>query len=153
MRRMILALLCCTTLAAAEPPAWATRADDEKALAELDATYQKAVEDNDAATMDRILADDFILVEGDGKRTTKAELLRSARDGKTHYRIQRDTERTLRVSGDTAVVTAKLWAQGLEDGAQVDYKLWFSDVYVRTPRGWRYFFGQSSLPLPAEHGK
>jgi hypothetical protein len=29
-----------------------------------------------------------------------------------------------------------------------DYTLWFSDTYVRTPNGWRYVFGQSSLPLP-----
>jgi hypothetical protein len=24
----------------------------------------------------------------------------------------------------------------------------FSDTYVRTPSGWRYVFGQASLPLP-----
>ena len=52
------------------------------------------------------------------------------------------------VWGDTAVITAKLWAKGLEDGVQVDYAMWFSDVYVRTPQGWRYYFGQASLPLP-----
>lgn len=31
---------------------------------------------------------------------------------------------------------------------QVEYNLWFSDVYVRTASGWRYVFGQASLPLP-----
>ena len=51
-------------------------------------------------------------------------------------------------SGDTAVVTALWWAKGTEDGKPLDYKLWFSDVYVRTPAGWRYVFGQASLPLP-----
>jgi hypothetical protein len=40
-----------------------------------------------------------------------------------------------------------LWAKGLEDGVKVDYTLWFSDVYVRTPAGWRYLFGQASLPV------
>lgn len=29
-------------------------------------------------------------------------------------------------------------------------KLWFSDTYIRTPAGWRYAFGQSSIPLPKE---
>jgi hypothetical protein len=28
-----------------------------------------------------------------------------------------------------------------------DRKFWFSDTYVRTSAGWRYVFGQSSLPL------
>jgi ketosteroid isomerase-like protein len=60
-----------------------------------------------------------------------------------------DTRQTVIVSGDTAVITAKLWAKGIEDGAKVDYEMWFSDVYVRTPKGWSYFFGQASLPLPS----
>jgi ketosteroid isomerase-like protein len=100
-------------------------------------------------TMAAILTDDFVLVEGDGKQSTKADLLRSATDGKTHYEHREDSDPTVRLSGDTAVVTAKLWAKGLEDGEKVDYTLWFSDVYVRTPTGWRYFFGQASLPLPS----
>lgn len=27
-------------------------------------------------------------------------------------------------------------------------KLWFSDTYVRSRSGWKYVFGQSSIPLP-----
>jgi len=45
-------------------------------------------------------------------------------------------------------VTAKLWEKGIENGEPFDYTVWFSDTYVRTPVGWRYVFGQSSLPLP-----
>jgi len=128
--------------------AGASEAEDRRALAALDTRYQKAVKDNDARTMAAILADNFILVEGDGKRSTKADLLRSATGGTTRYEHQEDSEQTVLLFGDTAVVTAKLWAKGLEDGVKVDYTLWFSDVYVRTPAGWRYVFGQASLPLP-----
>jgi ketosteroid isomerase-like protein len=127
----------------------ASAADDRRILAALDTQYQKAVQDNDTKTMAVILADDFILVEGDGKRSTKADLVNDAASGKTHYDHQQDTEQTVMVSGDTAVVTAKLWAKGIEDGVKVDYEMWFSDVYVRTPKGWSYFFGQASLPLPS----
>jgi hypothetical protein len=45
-------------------------------------------------------------------------------------------------------VTAKLWEKGAQDGKPFDYTVWFSDTYVRTATGWRYVFGQSSLPLP-----
>ncbi|MGH8236878.1 MAG: hypothetical protein ACREXP_07615 [Steroidobacteraceae bacterium] len=31
-----------------------------------------------------------------------------------------------------------------------EYKLWFTDTYVRTRDGWRYAFGQASLPLPQD---
>jgi len=36
-------------------------------VAALDTEYQAAVKANDVATMDRILADDFVLVTGLGK--------------------------------------------------------------------------------------
>jgi len=122
--------------------------DDKKAVAALDTQYQAAVETNDAATMDRILADDFILVTGNGKAFTKADLLKEARTGKVVYEHQSDTEQTVRVWGDTAVVTAKLWEKGTQEGKPFDKTLWFSDTYVRTPTGWRYVFGQASLALP-----
>ena len=64
------------------------------------------------------------------------------------YEHQEDTEQAVRVFGDTAVVTALLWAKGTRDGKSFDYRLWFSDTYARTAAGWRYVFGQASLPLP-----
>jgi ketosteroid isomerase-like protein len=128
--------------------ALATVADDEKAVAALDTQYQKAVEQNDAATMDRILADDFALVTGRGVVYTKADLLKDARDKTEVYERQEDTQQKVRVFRNTAVVTALLWVKGTSGGKPIDYKLWFSDTYVRTPKGWRYVFGQASLPLP-----
>lgn len=122
--------------------------DDAKTVAALDTEYQAAVKKNDAATMDRILADDFILVTGRGKVYNKTDLLKSARDKDAVYEHQEDTEQTVRVWGDTAVITALLWAKGTQEGKGFDYKLWFSDTYVRTSGGWRYVFGQASLPLP-----
>jgi ketosteroid isomerase-like protein len=121
-------------------------AEDQKTVAALDTQYQAAVKHNDADTMDRILADDFVLVTGSGKSYTKADLLNEARSGKTRYEIQDDTDQTVRVWGDTAVITAKLRAKGATDGKPFDKTVWFSDTYVRTPAGWRYVFGQSSLP-------
>ncbi|HSE12762.1 MAG TPA: nuclear transport factor 2 family protein [Rudaea sp.] len=148
MNRLIfnLALVCLTVTAPL--PACATPAEDKAAVAALDTEYQAAVKSNDVATMDRILADDFVLVTGKGKTYTKADLLKSARDKDQIYDHQEDTEQTVRVWGDTAVVTALLWLKYTNrDGAQ-DYKLWFSDTYVRTKDGWRYVFGQASTRLP-----
>ncbi len=126
----------------------ASTSEDEEAVAALDTQYQAAVAKNDAATMGRILADDFILVTGKGKVFTKADLLNEARSGRFVYERQEDSSQKVRVWGNTAVVTALLWAKGTEDGKPFEYKLWFSDTYVRTPSGWRYVFAQSSLPLP-----
>lgn len=123
-------------------------AEDERTIAALDTEYQAAVKKNDAATMDRLLADDFALVTGSGKTYNKADLIEEARSGRVVYEHQEDSEQKVRVWGDTAVVTAKLWEQGTDNGKPFDKTVWFSDTYVRTPRGWRYVFGQSSLPPP-----
>jgi len=101
-----------------------------------------------AKTMAAILADDFVLVTGSGKTFSKADLLKEARSASNAYEHQEAGSRTVRVWGDTAVVTALLWVKGTSGGKSFDYRLWFSDTYVRSPSGWRYVFGQASLPLP-----
>lgn len=121
---------------------------DAATVARLDTEYQAAVTKNDAATMDRLLADDFVLVTGSGKTYTKTDLLQEARSGRIIYERQEDTAQKVRIWGDSAVITAKLWAKGTENGKPFDYTVWFTDTYVRTATGWRYVFGQSSLPLP-----
>jgi ketosteroid isomerase-like protein len=143
-------LIVCGLSLTAAVGAPASDAQDRQTLADLDTRYQRAVEQNDAKTMAEILADDFVLVEGNGKRSTKADLVDDAKSGKTHYVHQDDSERTVAVFGDTGVVTAKLRATGMEDGARVDYLMWFTDVYVRTASGWRYWYAQSSLALPSK---
>jgi ketosteroid isomerase-like protein len=122
--------------------------EDARTVAELDTEYQAAVKNNSVEVMSRILADDFILVTGSGKVFTKADLLEEARSGQYIWEHQEDTMQTVRVWGNTAVITAKLWEKGTKDGESFDKTLWFSDTYVRTPTGWKYVFGQSSLPLP-----
>src|SRR5438094_989166 len=106
----------------------ASSVDDEKAVAALDTEYQSAVKNNDVATMNRILADDFVLVTGLGKTYTKADLLEQAHSKRVVYEHQEDSAQKVRLWGDTAVVTALLWAKGTQDGKPFDDKLWFSDT-------------------------
>ena len=134
--------------------AGATPADDAKAVAALDTEFQAAVKHNDADTIGRILGDGMILVTGRGAIFTRAQHIEAARNQERIYEQQDEEPGTqvVRVWGDTAVLTAKLWIKGTaKDGKAFDYKLWFSDTYVRTPAGWKYVFGQASLPLPKEN--
>lgn len=125
---------------------------DRATIAALDREYQAAVKRNDAKAMARILHDDFWLVLGNGTVVTRDELLKEAREGAIRYERQDEVPGTqqVRMWGDTAVVTAKLWIKGTRDGKTFDRLLWFSDTYVRTSDGWRYAFGQASLPIPDE---
>ena len=126
--------------------------DAAKTVAALDTEYQAAVERNDWQTMDRILHPDFVLVLGNGKTISRAELIASARDKEIIYEKQVEDPGSQKVrlyGNDTATVTACLWLKYTgADQAVHDYKVWFTDTYVRTATGWRYAFGMASLHMP-----
>ena len=146
------AALAAATLLTTPTMVLASLEQDRAAVAAMDTKYQEAVKRNDAETMAQILHEDFILVLGSGKTHTRADLLNEARSARIKYEKQEEEPgtQTVRVWGDTAVVTAKLWLKYSADGKSFERRLWFSDTYVRTPKGWRYVLGQASLPLPAE---
>ncbi len=124
---------------------------DAREVALLDDEYQRAVEGNDSEAMAKILADDFVLVVGDGRHYSKEDLLEEARERRIIYEFQKDSNKEVRVWGDTAVVTALLSARGREGGRLFEYNVWFSDTYSRSGGRWKYVFGQSgtrvTIPL------
>jgi ketosteroid isomerase-like protein len=140
--RLFLFSVCALAVASYSP------ASDASAVAALDTQFQAATKANDVAGIDSIVADDFVLVLGDGRTFSKADLVNEAREKQTTYEHQEDMNRTVHVWGNTAVVTALLWGKGVRNGKSFDKHLWFSDTYVRSASGWHYVFGQASLPIP-----
>jgi uncharacterized protein (TIGR02246 family) len=132
-------------------PALADPAEDIRTVAALDTAYQAAVERNDAEAMAAILHKDMTLVLGNGTVHTREDLLASARTRRVVYEHQVEDQGTQKVrlfGADTAVVTARLYIKAVRAGTPIEFRLWFSDTYVRTADGWRYAFGQASAPLP-----
>jgi ketosteroid isomerase-like protein len=131
-------------------PSRAASPDDRQVVSKLDLEFQAAVKINDVQTMERILHKDMVLVLGNGTINTRDDLLQESHDKIITYEHQEEDPgtQTVRVWGDTAVVTARLWIKGVTNGQAFNRRLWFSDTYVRTPTGWRYAFGQASLRLP-----
>lgn len=150
IRAGLIAGMLLMALNSAGPASAQSTEDDRRTVSELDIAYQAAVKRNDYATMDRILHDDFVLVTGNGRVFDRVALFESERV--TTYEQQNETPgtQTVRVFGDTAVVTARLWIKGTGPSGAFDRTLWFSDTYVRTGSGWKYAFAQASLALPPE---
>jgi hypothetical protein len=147
-RKSILAAALISLAAPALPAGY----DAARIVAAIDTEYQAAVERNDWNTMDRILHAEFALVLGNGAAYSRSFLIDAAKTEERIYekQVEMPGTQTVRVYGeDTAVVTALLWLKGThKSGGAFDYKLWFSDTYVRTKDGWKYAFGQASLRLP-----
>jgi hypothetical protein len=149
-KKIFAPLLMTATLSA---NASSAKEDPVAVVAGLDTEYQAAVERNDWQTMDRILHPGFTLVLGDGKTYDRVNLIDAARNKDFEFEKQvemPDTQAVRLFGSDTAIVTALLWLKGrrMSDQSTFEYKLWFSDTYVRTKDGWRYAFGQASLRLP-----
>lgn len=128
---------------------------DRTTISRIDRSYQEAVKRNDAAVMKRILHPRFQLVLGDGRKVSRKQLLDEARSGRIVYELQDEepNSQSVLVWGDTAVVTAKLLLKGKAAGEPFEHVVWFSDTYVRTASGWRYLFGQASLPLSSDQAR
>ncbi len=141
------------TLAAALSASPAFASDDAQAIAAMDVAYQLAVERSDWQAMDRILHPGFVLVLGNGTVYSREQVIGSSKNRTIAYEKQAlvPGTQTVRMYGkDTATVTALLWLKGKRNDTQasLDFKLWYTDTYVRTAEGWRYAFGQAGTPIP-----
>jgi ketosteroid isomerase-like protein len=127
-----------------------TPEDDRLAVSALDLEFQAAVKRNDAGVMDRILHPEFAQFLGDGTLVCREDVIDAARMRLNIFEIHNEDEgtQTVRVWGDTAVVTARLRIKGTNQKEPFDRTFWFSDTYIRTPTGWRNVFAQASLALP-----
>lgn len=147
MSRLVLILpllwASCAALAAGAPTC-------RNNVAKLDTEFQAAVKRNDAATVDRLLPNDYILISATGAVETKGDLVNEARQNKYVYSHQEDSHQVVRIWGNTAVLTALLWAEGTTEGRHFNLKILFSDTYACTPQGWRYVFGQVGSHIPVK---
>jgi 2-keto-3-deoxy-galactonokinase len=103
-------------------------------VTQYDTEFQAAVKGNNAQAMGRILGENVVLILGNGTANTRAELLQEARDKTYVYEHQEEDSgmQTVRMCGDIAVVTARLWIKGVAHGTAFDRRVWFRDFYVRT---------------------
>ncbi|MEO6964379.1 MAG: nuclear transport factor 2 family protein, partial [Acidobacteriaceae bacterium] len=68
---------------------------------------QKAELTGNTVTLAAMLSDDYLGIYSDGTLATKAETLKSLKDGSTHFSEISIFDRKIRVFGSTAVVTSK----------------------------------------------
>ena len=123
---------------------------DEATLVALNETFQHAVLAGDVATLDRILADDFVLYTSGGADTpmTKTDVIDEARRSRLDRNDSSDVR--ARVWGDTGVVTARLTMQGSVDGQPFEAVVRFTDTYVCTAAGWKQVSAHASRVRPAK---
>lgn len=138
-----------TTAAPAGDPA-ASEAEIRKLMDNAAAALGR----NDADAMDKIYADNYMLVNLDGSVQTRAERLAALRSGDAKYSAFSYSEPNIRITpgGDEAVVIARLAMKGTMRGKPTDGDYRVTQVYSRTKDGWKQISAQATAITAAAPG-
>ncbi|MEZ5235999.1 MAG: nuclear transport factor 2 family protein [Acidimicrobiia bacterium] len=102
----------------------------------------------DVAALDELLCDDLQYTHSNAVVDTKQSLCGLLSSGKLAYKAARPVIDTVRVFGDSAILTGSMELDVSVGGAERTVKGRFTDVWVRDGGRWRFAAWQST-PLPA----
>jgi ketosteroid isomerase-like protein len=114
----------------------------EEELLKLENEFARAVASNDADALDRLLADDWIIVEPDGGMIDKARFLGVIRSGALSHESMESTDLRARLYGYTAVVTGLTTSKGKFMGQDFTSCERATDIFVKQADRWQCVFTQ-----------
>ena len=153
--RLILAVLALSTLAAGVSPARALQHSDrhraKQQIVALEEQWRNALLTCDAASMDRLLSDDYVGISMGGQVNTKSQQLERLRRHEIAMHSIRLTEVKVKLIGrDVAVVTSKASVEGTNEGRNISGQFRYTRVYQHLPSGvWKITnFEVTRIPKP-----
>jgi ketosteroid isomerase-like protein len=130
--KLLLYLLCSATLFAQS--ANQTNSDAERYIIDSERQWAESVATGDTSAVERILADDFIGVDPDGKQYDKAHMVTGTKDAPKYFVSNQLNQVKVRFYGDTAV------AQGDESWVRKNGKrgrfVW-TDTWIKHNGKWQ----------------
>ena len=105
--------------------------------------YRTALLQHDAATLERIWADDYTFTNGAGETHSKAERLANLKSGATSLdSISEEEDMKVRVYGNVAVATSRVTIKGQYSGKQTSGQYRSIHVWVKGAAGWQLVANQ-----------
>jgi ketosteroid isomerase-like protein len=108
----------------------------------LEKEFAQAVVSNDAEAVGRLLADDWIIVDPDGRIIDKSRFLGVIKSGALSHEIMESDDLRVRLYGNTAIVTALTTSKGKFMGQDFTSCERATDIFVRQDDRWRCVFTQ-----------
>jgi ketosteroid isomerase-like protein len=108
----------------------------EEQIKSIEEERNRAILSGDAATLDRMTADDYTFITLRGELRTKAEIVKGFQSGAFKYESRTISEVKVRVFGDTAIVTGRSTQKGEENGKDYSGEYRFTRVYIRDKGHW-----------------
>ena len=127
-----------------------TAADAPAEVLQLERDIMVAIKNKDAATLEPMVADDFIYRTHFGAEADKAEFLKTVASFPVEILAIRGEELKVNVYGDTVVLTGVQFAEvRMPQGATEEGAVAFTDVFVRRDGRWLMVLAYA-VELPSE---
>jgi ketosteroid isomerase-like protein len=98
----------------------------------------------DVEQLAALMADEYAVINGEGRVLGKVEDLASYTTGDRHWDFAESDEYDVRVYGDTALLIGRWRARGVNAGDTFDYAARFVAHYVKRDGRWQMTFAQST---------
>jgi len=144
MKHMVVGICVLALMMASGCSTRQTAADVEKELTALVDQLSDAYVTGDAAVLERLEADDIVLVDSDGTLFTKADDVAEVKAGIYKLKSWTREEITVRLHGDTAVVHGITRIQGTYKGQEFDGRTRGTDAWIKKNGRWQCVASQST---------
>lgn len=115
-----------------------------ESIKKLENERNEAISHSDTATLDRMTADDYTIIDLFGRLRTKSEIIQSFKSGAIKIPSRTIDDLIVRVYGNTAIVTGRVTQKGVADGKDTSGQYRFTRIYVRGKSGWQSVAAQET---------
>lgn len=111
---------------------------EEELILKIDREWNEAYPNRDIAALDRVIADDWVCIDGSGTVIGKEDLLDRVGSNPNAMDSHKFDEIELRMFGDdTAIVTGRLSGAGTNADGPFEFRQRYTRVYVRRNSVWQ----------------
>jgi ketosteroid isomerase-like protein len=124
-------------------------------ITDIEEQWRTATVTGDAATMDKLLSDDYVGISWTGQVNTKEMQLDRTRSHAVAITSMQLSDIKVKVVASVAIVTSRAEVQGTIDGRTIDGSFRYTRVYQRLPSGvWKITnFEATRIPNGQHRGK
>jgi ketosteroid isomerase-like protein len=115
---------------------------DEKDILQLEAQWTRAIQSGDTATLESLLASDYVMVDPGGKTVSKAQEIAKYRSGELKFSSFATSGQKVIIYIGGAVVTGTARVKGKQGKEDISGDYRFVDVLERRKEGWQAVYSQ-----------
>jgi ketosteroid isomerase-like protein len=111
--------------------------DVQEQLKKMEMDRAAAVVKADVATLDKTTSDDYVLINMNGRMSSKADMIEAFKSGSSKLTSEELSDLKVRVYGNTAVITGKAAVKGTLGGTDATGTILFTRVWVKKDGRWQ----------------